>query len=247
MVARLLVFFWMAGLAACSGSGDRLAADPRDPFEATNRESFAFDLKVDDIVLEPLAKGYRKLPEGVQTAATNFATWTSHPSTTVNSVLQGKLANAALATVHFLVNGLTLGMADLTANDDDPDDEDFGQTLAFLSVPQGPYIVMPLFGPGTARSHTGSLVDAVTDPLGQLGEPAAATIQIAATPVGVVTFRGNNLEAINDIKYNSADPYALTRSVWYQYREGQLRNGDADAPSAADEAFDSFLDGEEVQ
>ena len=247
MATRLLVFFWVAGLAACSAADGRFAADPRDPFEATNRQSFAFDLMVDDIVLEPAARGYRKLPENVQVAATNFATWTSHPSTALNSTLQGKLENAALATIHFLVNGLTLGTADLTEDDDDPEDEDFGQTLAYLSAPEGPYIMMPLFGPGTVRSHTGSLVDAFTNPLGLLGEPAVATIQVVNVPVGAVTFRGNNFEAFNDIKYNSADPYARTRSIWYQYRDGQLRDGDAGAPSAADEAFDSFLDEEDGQ
>lgn len=247
MATRLIVILLMVGLAACGSSGGQLAADPRDPHESGNRRAFAFNMAVDSIVLEPLAKGYRTLPDGVQAAATNFATWTSYPSTAVNSTLQGKLENASLATVHFLVNGLTLGMADLTGPDDDPEDEDFGQTLASWNAPEGSYTMLPLLGPGTVRSHVGSVVDAFTDPLGFTGEPVIDTMQTAATPVGIVTFRGNNLEAFNDVKYNAADPYARTRSIWYQFRDGQLRDGDAGAPSATDDAFDAFLEGEDGQ
>ena len=247
MAARLLAILLIVGLAACSSAGDRLAADPKDPYESVNRRVFAFNMAVDSVVLEPLAKGYRKLPDGAQTAATNFATWASYPSTAVNSTLQGKLENAALATIHFLVNGLTLGMADLTGDDDNPEKEDFGQTLAFWHTPEGSYTMLPLLGPGTVRSHVGTVVDTLTNPLGLSGEPTAKTVQTAATPAGIVTFRGNNFETFNDVKYNSADPYARTRSVWYQFRDGQLRDGDAGTPTAADEAFDSFLDGEDGQ
>lgn len=245
MAVRLLLVFGMALLAGCTGTGDRLASDPRDPFESANRWMFDFNMDTDDIILEPVAGGYRKLPDGVQRAATNFAGWTSYPSTALNSTLQGRFENAALAGIHFLVNGLTLGMADLTGEGDEPEDSDFGQTLAVWSAPEGPYVVLPFFASGTVRSHTGSLVDAFTDPLNFTGISAARTVQLAATPVGVVTFRGNNFEAINAIKYNSADPYARTRSIYYQFRDGRLRGDDADAPSATDDAFESFLDEEE--
>ena len=244
MVSRLATVFALIGLAACSG-GDRLAADQMDPFESVNRKAFAFNMKIDDIVLEPAAKGFRMLPDRVQDSATNFANWTGYPSTAVNSALQGKFENAALAMIHFLVNGLTLGLADLTGGGDDPEDEDFGQTLARWSMPSGPYIMMPIMGPGTVRSHTGWLVDTITDPLGRSDEPAVRTIMSASAPVGIVAFRGNNFEQFNEIKYNSADPYARTRSIYLQYREGQLHNGETGAPSAADDALDTFLDEED--
>ena len=246
-ITRVILFLGVIGLAACSGSADRLAADPKDPFEAANRKVFAFNMKVDDVLLEPAAKGYRKLPDGVQKSATNFVTWASYPSTALNSTLQGKLENAALAGIHFLVNGLTLGLGDLTGGEDDPEREDFGQTLAAWRLPQGPYVMMPIFGPGTVRSHAGRVVDTLTNPLGRSGEPSADVIVTASAPLGVVTFRGNNFEAFNQVKYNAADPYARTRSIFYQFRDGRLRDGDAGAPSAADETFDSFLNEEEGQ
>ena len=231
-------------LAACSSMPADQISDARDPYENTNRSVFEFNMAVDTAVVEPAAKGYRALPQVMQTGLSNHAEWTSYPSTAVNSVLQGKFENAALAAVNFLVNGLTLGFVDLTEDEDDPVREDFGQTLAAWSVPEGSYIMMPILGPGTARSHTGFLLDAITNPLGYSGAGGAETIQYTSTPVNVVTFRGNNFDQVNDVKYNSADPYAKTRSLYYQYREGQLNDGDREAASASDDAFDSFLSDE---
>jgi len=228
-------------VSGCSSLPADQRSDARDPYETSNRQIFAFNMGVDDAVIEPAAKGYRKLPEGVQTALTNHAQWTSHPSTAVNSLMQGKLENAALATIDFLINGLTLGLADLTDDADDPEREDFGQTLAAWSLPEGSYMVMPLLGPGTARSHTGFLVDAITNPLGYSGVGGVDVIRVTSAPVSVVTFRGNQFDQINDIKYNATDPYARTRSLYFQYREGQIIDGDLNASTAADDAFDSFL------
>ena len=228
-------------VSGCSSLPADQRSDARDPYETSNRQIFAFNMGVDDAVIEPAAKGYRKLPEGVQTALTNHAQWTSHPSTAVNSLLQGKLENAALATVDFLINGLTLGLADLTDDADDPEREDFGQTLAAWSLPEGSYVVMPLLGPGTTRSHTGFLVDSITNPLGYSGVGGVDVIRVTSAPVSVVSFRGNQFNQINDIKYNATDPYARTRSLYFQYREGQIIDGDLNVSTATDDAFDSFL------
>lgn len=231
----------MLALSACSSTSQLAAPDERDPYEDANRNVFAFNMAVDDAVLEPAARGYRTLPNSVQTAVANHAQWTSYPSTAVNSALQGKAENAALATIHFLINGLTLGFFDLTEDDDNPVREDFGQTLAYWSIPEGPYVMMPLLGPGTARSHTGWAVDAITNPLGFLGEPTADAIIVTQGPVSAVSFRAQNYDQINDVKYNAADSYARTRSIYYQYRQGQLNDGDRTANTDTDDAFESFL------
>ena len=159
----------------------------------------------------------------------------------MNSTLQGKFENAALATIHFLINGLTLGLADLTEDDDDPTAEDFGQTLATWNVPEGNYVMMPLLGPGTVRSHTGFVVDAITNPLGFIPIEGASAVQTSNT-VNIVTFRGNNFEQINDVKYNAIDPYAKTRSLYFQYREGQIVGLNPEGVSSSDKAFDEFFD-----
>ena len=80
-----------------------------DPYENTNRKFFAFNLALDDYALEPAAILYKKTaPELIQKSVRNYVSWTGMPSTAVNSGLQGKFENAALASLTFLVNGLTL-------------------------------------------------------------------------------------------------------------------------------------------
>lgn len=239
--AFLLVPVLALSVSACSSTPETTALDPRDPYEETNRKIFAFNTKLDDVVLEPAARGYRSLPVPVQNAISNHAEWTSYPSTAVNSALQGKGENAALATINFLMNSLTLGFIDLTEEDDEPIPEDFGQTLAYWQVPEGSYIVAPVIGPGSARQQVGRIVDAVTNPFSLMGEPAGDTIATTQAPVGAVSFRAQNFDQINDIKNNAADPYARTRSIYYQYRQGQLNDGDINAESDADASFDAFL------
>jgi phospholipid-binding lipoprotein MlaA len=229
-------------LMGCSSTPPELRSDERDPYENANRKVFEFNIAVDDYALEPISKGYRATPDGVQTSLTNFARWTSQPSTVINSTLQGEFENGALATIDFLMNALTFGFFDITEDNDNPESKDFGQTLAAWNVPQGNYLVLPLFGSGTTRSHAGTLVDSVINPLGFTGEPTANIILTASTPASIITFRGNNYEQINDVKYNAIDPYAKTRSLYFQYREGQIIDLNPEVTSNADKVFDEFFD-----
>ena len=246
--SSLLMLSALLFLGACSSLPVDQRSDVRDPFEDGNRKIFAFNMAADSYVLEPVADGYRKVaPSGVQKAVANHVEWASLPSTAVNSTLQGKFENAALAVLHFAINGLTLGLADLTEDDDTPLREDFGQTLAAANVPEGAYIEVPLLGGHTARSLAGRVVDLFLNPLsvleaGQAGE----TVRQAQLPVGAVSFRAENFEAVNEVKYNSLDPYARARSVYYQQRQGLLEDRIAgqiseEASDANDDAFDSFF------
>ena len=44
-------------------------------------------------------------------------------------------------------------------------EEDFGQTLAVWGVPDGPYVMLPIFGPSSVRDAFGLGVDTITNPL----------------------------------------------------------------------------------
>ena len=233
-------------LGACSSLPADQRSDVRDPYEDANRSVFAFNMAADTYVLEPVADGYRTVaPNAVQRAVTNHVSWASLPSTAVNSTLQGKFENATLAVLHFAINGLTLGLVDLTADDEQPLREDFGQTLAAANVSEGSYIEVPLLGGHTTRSLTGRVVDFVLNPLSILeaGE-VAQSVQSAQLPVGAISGRANDFDAINEVKYNSLDPYSRARSVYYQRRKGFLEDrlpGEIVA-SDNDDAFDSFFE-----
>ena len=138
-------------LAGCSSTHETNLSDLRDPYETTNRKIFAFNIGADNYVLEPVAAGYRtNVPDAGRHAIDNHLDWAGLPSTALNSTLQGDLENAALATIHFAINGLTFGFADLTENAGAVEKRDFGQTLARANVPKGHYLMVP-FRNGTIR------------------------------------------------------------------------------------------------
>ena len=236
-------------LSACSSVPVEERSDVRDHYESANRKVFTFNMGVDSYVLEPLAGAYGDaVPEGGQTAVSNHLRWASLPSTAVNSTLQGKFENAAHATLHFLVNGLTFGFADLSADEEEQiTKEDFGQTLASWNVPEGSYHMVPVLGPRTTRSLGGTVVDFALNPLSVFGTgDVVQTVNAAQAPVGAVSFRAQNYDAINDVKYNSLDPYARTRSVYYQSRQGLLEDRVAGGAASAvsEDEFDSLFEEE---
>ena len=225
MVRLLLSACALIFLAACTSMPDDEKTAINDPFENTNRKIFAFNLAVDDYALEPAANLYRNTaPEPVQRGVSNYVSWAGMPLTAVNSALQGKFENAALASLNFLVNGLTLGFVDLMEGEDQPEHEDFGQTLASAGVDQGPYLMVPFIGSNTVRSASGRVVDIVLNPLrtfsGETVSDARATLPV----VSAVSFRATHFDTINDVKNNSLDAYARARSAYYQQRDKLLQD-----------------------
>lgn len=237
-------------LAACSATPNAERSDLRDPFENTNRNIFNINMGVDSYVLEPVAQGYKSaVPDRGRRAIDNHLEWASMPSTALNSTLQGKFENAALATIHFAINCLTLGFADLTETPGEVDKRTFNQTLAHADVPSGHYLMVPLLGPHSSRSLVGRVVDHITNPLSMIHTGnVGSTLRTAQIPAGAIAFRANNFAAINDVRYNSIDPYARTRSLYFQSRADKSVNEQDrnKTPSLADEQFDAFFD-EKIQ
>ena len=233
-------------LAACSSAPEADRSDLRDPHENTNRKIFTFNMGVDSYVLEPVADSYRSnMPNTGRRAIDNHLDWAGLPSTALNSTIQGDFENATLAAIHFAINGLTFGFADLTEDNRAVEKRDFGQTLAHVSVPEGDYLMVPLLGAHSSRNLAGRVVDTLTNPLSffQAGNVSSAMLT-AQIPARAVAFRANNFDTFNDIKYNSIDSYARTRSLYYQMRASALRDrrDNPQAPSAADGQFDEFFD-----
>jgi phospholipid-binding lipoprotein MlaA len=106
------------------------------------------------------------------------------PAVFVNDVLQCEPRDAAVTAARFAVN-TTAGVGGLL----DPatplglpgHHSDFGQTLALLAVPSGPYLVLPVVGPTTARDGTGYLVDFLFRPTTYLLTPGAQVVVTSVT------------------------------------------------------------------
>ena len=61
----------------------------KDCFEPLNRATVSLNQGLDKVIFEPIAKGYRKLPDPVQRGTKNAVTNLSNLITIPNNVLQG--------------------------------------------------------------------------------------------------------------------------------------------------------------
>ena len=203
-----------------------------DPLEGVNRAIFSFNNVADKIVLEPVAKGYKKLPSPIQSGVGNFINNLKLPLAALNQLLQGQGKNAAESTGRFLVNSTigVFGLIDVAENIGlDQKEEDFGQTLATWGVGDGFYIVLPLFGPSNLRDTTGMVMTMMTDPINAYavtqGEAWAIPVRTAANAIDQ---RSQIIDEVNALRDNSVDYYAAVRSSYYQNRKAAIMNTDDD-------------------
>ncbi|MBL6674548.1 MAG: VacJ family lipoprotein [Alphaproteobacteria bacterium] len=203
-----------------------------DPLEGVNRAIFSFNNVADKIVLEPVAKGYKKLPSPIQSGVGNFVNNLKLPLAALNQLLQGQGKNAAESTGRFLVNSTigVFGLIDVAENIGlDQKEEDFGQTLATWGVGDGFYIVLPLFGPSNLRDTTGMVMTMMTDPINAYavtqGEAWAIPVRTAANAIDQ---RSQIIDEVNALRDNSVDYYAAVRSSYYQNRKAAIMNTDDD-------------------
>lgn len=230
----------MLGLGGCSSAPQTAVTDAEnDPYEQQNRAVFAFNMGVDDYVLEPAAKGYKAaVPAPARKAVSQHLEWMSLPKTAVNSSLQGRFENTALAGFRFAINALTFGTADLMEGEEMPYSEDMGQTLASYDVPEGDYLMLPFLGSTTGRGLAGRVGDFILNPLSVIPGAGASDLQNTNIATGAVSYRAQYFDQINDAKYNAVDPYSRLRSIYYQQRDGQLIDNGVENE---DDDFDSFF------
>lgn len=218
--ASVLVLL-LALLAGHSAS----ASSEKDPLEAINRPIFAFNDALDRVALRPLAKGYDYvMPAPAQRGVSNFLSNLYDVTSALNAVLQFRFANAAQAGGRFLVN-TTLGIGGIfdvaTPMGIRPYRSDFGQTLAIWGVPEGPYLMLPLFGPRTVRSGAGTLVDtfALSIP------PQLDDNSVRNTIWGVELIHGR-ARLLESDQLISGDRYIFVRDVYLQQRQVIVNDGE---------------------
>ena len=136
-------------------------------FEGFSRAMFKFNMALDDIVLEPVAKGYNKLPSQVKKGTSNFTSNISTLLSIPNNIFQGNIKQLGHSVGSFVVN-TTVGILGFLNPAEKiglrPHKEDVGQTLATYGINSGCYFVLPVFGPTTVRDSIGLIADSFVDP-----------------------------------------------------------------------------------
>ena len=136
-------------------------------FEKTSRAIFKFNLAFDEVFLEPVAKGYNKLPSAVKTGTSNFTSNISTLLSIPNNILQGNIKQVGHSVGSFVVNtsvGILGFLNPAKKLGLKPHKEDVGQTLGSYGISSGCYFVLPILGPTTVRDSFGMIADTFVDP-----------------------------------------------------------------------------------
>lgn len=222
----LLVFY-----SYTSAAGRDMEANP-DPLMGINQVTYRFNNTADKFVLKPIARGYAAVaPRPVRRGIGNFFGNLADVNNSINNMLQGKPRKSISDLLRIVIN-TTLGVAGLF----DPASsmglskhfETFGQTLSVWGVPQGPYVVLPFFGPNT-------LTDALVNPLNPRLDPVRRVYPVdlrnSMFAVRAVDDRADLLVAESLV---FGDRYIFLREAYLQRRHYLVFDGEVE------DEFDDF-------
>jgi phospholipid-binding lipoprotein MlaA len=216
--AALLIILMCLG--ACAATGEV------DPYENFNRKMFEVNRIGDKILYKPFGKAYKTvIPSFARKGVNNFFDNLRTPSSALNNFLQGKPARGFNELARFVFNS-TLGVGglfDIAAHGEmERYDEDFSQTLATWGLPEGPYVVIPIWGPRSMLSTAALPVDFVTDLQRQFSNTGTRDKLYILRLIDT----RSRLLTTEEILNKSQDPYIAFREAYLQNRQFNIYDGD---------------------
>lgn len=228
ITVRLLTATLMGSLLA--GCSHKQATDPRDPYEAFNRQVFKVNHCLDRTVLRPAAVVYNNLvappiQQGVSNAFDNLL----EPEIMVNDLLQAKLNFALIDMTRMLINTILGfgGIIDVAKHIGLPyHSNDFGKTFAYWSAnKQSAYVMLPFWGPSTIRDALGLPFAAATNPLFYFKSDIITYVPFTLSYVNLRA----QLLPLDKLVDEAFDPYAAVRDAYLQHRNAQIAANDMQA------------------
>ena len=233
MISKKIIKSLFILLIASSLSSKIYAAN--ECFEKASRSIFKFNMMVDDAIIEPIAKGYNKLPKPLKKGTSNFTNNISTLLSIPTSLLQGNFNQFAHSTGSVILNS-TIGVFGILNPAEKiglkPSKEDFGQTLGSYGLGSGCYFVLPILGPTTVRDSVGLLVDSYIDPFAHVTIREKELFSISGNNLDyysvksatAVDFRSDNLTNFDSVEKNSLDLYSSFKSIYLQDRSNKIKN-----------------------
>jgi len=239
LVAVLLAIFVVATVNSSAYAANtpspphqisQAASNNGDPLEPMNRAILSFNEFIQDLLLRPIAGLYTTvLPEFAQGGIHNALKNLNAPVVLINDILQWEPGRAWQTTQRFVINS-TIGIGGLmdAAKDFgiDGHSEDLGQTFAVWGVPEGFYLVLPLFGPSNPRDAVGLALNSFLDPISYWASNTNHEEIVFGKAVlyGVDEF-SRVMDDLEKLKETSIDYYAALRSIARQKRKADILNG----------------------
>lgn len=214
-----------------------LAGHAIDTLDVPNRYMWYLNYNIlDRYLLRPVAHGYAKLPRGFQDSMGHFFNNLGEVNNIPNNLLVGNFAQSGISLARLVLNSTVgfLGFFDVASQMGlTYSPMSMGTVLGKAQVEQGPFFMVPAYGPTTARDLHGDMIDGI--PFSGL-----------ATPILVGKFV---LEGIHDraqlidqeaVVDNAVDPYIQTRDVYLMYGENKV-NPIAEGEVKSNDDFDESL------
>jgi phospholipid-binding lipoprotein MlaA len=240
-VRGCLAFAAVLGVAACATADPGAELSATDTHEGFNRNMLDFNLALDRNVLRPAAQGYDFVtPALVKHLLGNGFSHLDLPGDFANHLMQGEIEPALETLGRFTINTVlgAGGLLDPATEFGLPRDAtDFGITLGKHGVEEGTYWVLPVVGPTTTRDAFGGIVDIAFKPttyLGVIDSDLTPEVSLALTVTEKIDKRDRNGDLIDEVLYESADPYISLRSIYLQRRRSLVAGDEAGADALPD-------------
>ena len=198
-----------------------------DPLEGYNRWMFGVNETIYQNVLEPVARGYRDaVHENLRLSIKNIFSNAMAPVRLVSSLLQLDFEKSGRVILRTLIN-TTLGLggiADVAGEEYHIEGvgEDFDQLLGSYGIPTGPYVILPFFGPSTARNILGRSADGFLSPTFFFAPSAGVSVGLSVEDnINDASFIIDDKKQLED---SALDEYESVRDFYHQWRHGLLKN-----------------------
>lgn len=233
-------------VVGCTSAPEYAEPNPKvnDPIEGFNRTMWTFNYDyLDPYFVRPVSLGYvNYVPTPVRSSIANFLSNLDEPSSVINNLIMGNGSKAVDHFTRFFLNSTfgIFGLFDIAseAGITKYDDKAFSDAVGHYGVGNGPYVMVPGYGPWTVREST-DVVDGLYLPLSYLNIWAAAgkwALEGMETRAALVS-----QEAVLE---NSPDPYALARDVYLQRRDFTAEVQSDEYSEDEEQYLDEYLDEE---
>ena len=168
-------------------------------------------------LLHPVTDFYLRVTSPpVQAGVRRFFSNLREPVTIASSLLEGELYDAGNATARFGLNTTLgiIGIFDPAARMGyPPRARDLEETLCVYGLPSGPYLVLPILGPGTIRDAAGRLATLVV-----YYEAMGASLYVPYRITDIALQSIDIQDKLTQLNSISIDPYVTQRVIYLTAR-----------------------------